>query len=230
MIVLEKHRSVEKSIGLDRRGGKCQSVLVQLIHLITLFALNTMELIFIILHISSDLDQAVLAVIPVGGAFPIMVSHMHLLYNRKQYYSLFDELQDMVNKSGLKSNYSHGYKFNFWFQFLQNIFRNEATRKPDNLLSCWTTRHIRNDNHFLWPKHYGNHIVIIILSGGVPLVNRQIWNRFVVFLVSSLASTNRYSSQQNPRSNYFGHQTTGSRLIWIRRYAVRRWPHSKPFQ
>lgn len=98
MIILEKYKWLQKSLGLDPLGG-IENILVRILYLVTLISFNSTELIFIILNIRDGIEQAAPALAPIGALVSVMISYGYLLINRKVYYFLLHELQEIVNES-----------------------------------------------------------------------------------------------------------------------------------
>lgn len=98
MIILQKYRLLERLIGLDAHVG-WERIFVRIVYLVSFISFNLMELIFIILNIHDGIDQAIPALAPISGAFPLLACYGHLLINRDRYYYLMNEMQDIVNGS-----------------------------------------------------------------------------------------------------------------------------------
>lgn len=98
MIILEKYRLLEKFIGLSP-DGRIENIISQTIFVHTLISFNLMELIFIIVNSQYGFEKAATALSPICGVIPAMADYIFLLFNRKQYYSLLREMQDIVNDS-----------------------------------------------------------------------------------------------------------------------------------
>lgn len=107
MIILEKYRKwLEKLIGLDRRGG-LGSILLQNVYLMTLISFVSNEMAYFILNIHGGLDRAMSVVPAFFGVLPNMSIYIFLLINRKRYYALLDEMQNIVNESTDHSKSAH---------------------------------------------------------------------------------------------------------------------------
>lgn len=99
MIILAKYRKwLEKLIGLDRLGG-LGSILLQNVYLITFMSFVSNEMAYFILNIHGGIDRAMSVVPGFFGVLPNMLIYIFLLINRKRYYGLLDEMQDLVNES-----------------------------------------------------------------------------------------------------------------------------------
>lgn len=96
MIILERYRLLERLAGLDPLGGRI-SLIVRIIHLVTFISISAMESIFIILNIHDGIDRAAPALAPLCGIIPGMAYLAHLLMNRERYYSVLNEMQEIVN-------------------------------------------------------------------------------------------------------------------------------------
>lgn len=98
MIVFGRYRLMEKLIGLNPIGGR-ENGFLRIVHLFFIVSFDLMESIFIILNIDDGIDQVAPGLAPLFGTIPPMVSYVHLLINRGRYYSLMNDLQDIVNES-----------------------------------------------------------------------------------------------------------------------------------
>lgn len=98
MIILEKYRLLEKSLGLDPLGGP-RNVLLRTVILTVFFSFNSMELVFIISNIRGDIEETASALAPICGVGPAMATYALLLIFRERYYSLMNGMQDIVGES-----------------------------------------------------------------------------------------------------------------------------------
>lgn len=100
MIILEKYQLLEKLVGLKPFGGR-ESIVLPIIYVVTFISFNLMQLIFITVNIQEHVVQALTALGIFFGVMPAMLTHMYLLINRTRYYSLLNEMQDVVNERTL---------------------------------------------------------------------------------------------------------------------------------
>lgn len=98
MIILEKYRLLQKLIGLHEGGGR-ERILIRILYSVVLISFNSIEVIYIILNARDGIEQAVSGLCAIGGIIPALASYAYLLVNRKRYYSVLDEMQQIVDES-----------------------------------------------------------------------------------------------------------------------------------
>lgn len=98
MIVLNEFKLLQKIIGFNPLGG-IENIFLQVIYWVAFLSSSWMMCTFFILNVRDDIFGA-LGMFP---AFLAYVSHIvtlsHLLTSRDRFYSLLDDLQEIVNES-----------------------------------------------------------------------------------------------------------------------------------
>lgn len=98
MIILAKYKFLQKLIGLDPLGG-FENIVLRFIYWFLLFSTAMLISIFFFLNIHDDIHRAWGALTALIAFTTVVTTYSHLLIYRHRFYSLLDELQDIVNES-----------------------------------------------------------------------------------------------------------------------------------
>lgn len=98
MIIFGEFKLVLQISGLDPEGGR-RNLIARIIFSILFVLFNLTATVFLIRSFVRDIEQ-ILLIMPVYLAYhATIVIYIHLLMNRKEFYSLLDELQDILEES-----------------------------------------------------------------------------------------------------------------------------------
>lgn len=98
MIVLNEFKILQKLMGLNPLGG-LENIIMRFVHVIAFLSSDVMIAVYFIFNAHDDIIQALGS----SNAFFALASHLvtctHLWMHREEFYSLLDELQDIVTES-----------------------------------------------------------------------------------------------------------------------------------
>lgn len=98
MIIFGKFKLVMQMSGLDPEGGR-RNIFARIIFSVAFFLFILSTSILLTINFRRDIDQA-LPILPLFLAFgSTIATYFHLVINREQFYSIFEELQDIVHES-----------------------------------------------------------------------------------------------------------------------------------
>lgn len=98
MIVLSEFKLLQKLMGLNPLGG-VENIAVRICNLYILTSCNLMFVVYLIVNIHGDIYQVLATLPPICAYTSLIATYMHLLLRRKQFYSLLDELLEIVGES-----------------------------------------------------------------------------------------------------------------------------------
>lgn len=98
MIILAKYKLLQKLIGLDPLGA-LENIVVRITYWLLLFSTAGLISIFFIVNIHDDIHRAWGALTAIIAFTTVVTTYSHLLIYRDRFYSLLDDLQDIVNES-----------------------------------------------------------------------------------------------------------------------------------
>lgn len=98
MFVLEEYKFLQKLMGLNPQGGFA-NIVVRVISLVSLLSCDLMLLLFVVFNIHNDLYGALTALPATLGFTLLLTTYLYLLIRREQFFSVLNELQDIVNES-----------------------------------------------------------------------------------------------------------------------------------
>lgn len=131
MIIFENYKFLEKLVGFHPHFHN-RNIVLRTIYLTTLFSFNLMESIFIVVNSRDNPIQAVTALGMICGVLPAMWSYAYLLMNRNSYYSLFGEMQSIVDESRYNNTLITSRRV-----FQRQIFRNDMHWSQVDLQTSW---------------------------------------------------------------------------------------------
>lgn len=98
MIIFGKYKFLLKMSGLDPQGG-CENSIARIVNSISFFLFSLMMSIFLALNFHRDIDQSLSVGSIIIAHIAIISTYFQLLINRKQFYLLLVELQDIADES-----------------------------------------------------------------------------------------------------------------------------------
>lgn len=100
MIVLTKYKFLLKLIGFNPLGGY-ENIFVQLIYFIVIISTSAMTWLYFFINIGQHIHMyQAWAALPVAfTGTPNVAIYLHFLNSRQRFYSLLDEVQDIINIS-----------------------------------------------------------------------------------------------------------------------------------
>lgn len=127
MIIFENYKFLEKLVGFYPHS-RYRNIVIRTVYLTSLISFTLMESIFIVVNSQDNPIQAVTALGMICGVLPAILSYAHLMINHKGYYSLFNEMQNIVDES----------KYNILVKTqrqitLRQFYRDEVSRSQTDL-------------------------------------------------------------------------------------------------
>lgn len=98
MIMFGKYKFVLEMCGLNPQGGR-KNHMARIVYSVIFFFFTLLTSTFLALNFQRDTDQSLSVVCILLSHMAIISTYFHLLINRKQFYALLDEMQDIVNES-----------------------------------------------------------------------------------------------------------------------------------
>lgn len=98
MIVLAKYKLLQKLMGLDPRGG-LENVILRFLYFFVFILCLLSLLIFLFSKAYDDIYRLWAVLLPIMATTSLMASYLYLVIYRGRFYSLLDDLQDIVNES-----------------------------------------------------------------------------------------------------------------------------------
>lgn len=98
MIVLEEFKMLQQSMGLDAQSGS-KKIILRFLYWTLLSTSAFLTSTFFVVNIRTNTHQAMATLPTVIGFWLLTANYLHMLGSREQMYSLFDELQNIVNES-----------------------------------------------------------------------------------------------------------------------------------
>lgn len=106
MIVFEINKMFQKVIGLKScGGGHYREYIVASIVSISMLLIFSMLSLNFVFNIHDDLNAAWSTLPLITAYLTVVLVHWHFLFNRNHFYSLFGNMEDIVNESLLKLSY-----------------------------------------------------------------------------------------------------------------------------
>lgn len=116
MIIFGKYRFLLQMSGLDPHGGR-KNVVARIVFSVTFALFILLTSIFFVLHFRRDVGR-VMPIVPLYlGFLAIIATYFHLLTNREAFYSLLEDLEDIVHKSMLNV-----ILYRFWIYTLLYVY------------------------------------------------------------------------------------------------------------
>lgn len=118
MIILQMNKFLQLFIGLQSFGrdshlGYIIAPIFLTISMLLLFLTLYMN---IILNIHNDFDKAWPSLPAIFPGLTCLLVYWHLLSNRTRFYSLFDDMEDIMNKSACNYYFGNG----FWLGYFKS--------------------------------------------------------------------------------------------------------------
>lgn len=185
MILFETNKFFQQIIGLQSSGpGSHRGYIIApiLVSIPMLFLVFSISLNFI-LNIHDETNQVWSTLPTTIALFVFIILYWYLLFNRRHFYSLFEDMQDIVDESAWE------WKFEIpvpdlcvFFYFRRNAF---AT-KWKALLGIAEKNQNSVDNLRVHLGPFTNRHLNSIHRGDLPCVPRKLYNSILVFILPAL--------------------------------------------
>lgn len=189
MAILGNFVFLQKFTGLDPQGGR-RNIITRIFCSVLFLLFYLLTSIFIALNYRETIDDALYDVSIMNGNSAFVLSYYYLLINREQFYSLLGDLEDILYKSVFFLLQWRQFAVSF-IVICYSYFRNSKCRNEQKLRKSCTTNWFCHENLHQRTIFSYNIVFNSVHSGFFPFLHWKIFNRFVVFLLSTLVSVSQ---------------------------------------